>query len=235
MSIFDRFESVVERGVNSAFSRVFKSGLKPVDITTALRRAMDDNISEMSPDRTIAPNHFTVGLSEDDAEKLHVDLAVLADELASSTTQYAEHQEYALIGPIEVVFDFTDDDEPGKLTIDARSKRGAVAPAIAVSPSAEHPILDVDGEKWLLTEQVTVVGRGSEAHIVVNDPGVSRQHLEFRITPTGVIATDLGSTNGSFVEGHRIDAATLVDGNEIRVGNTKIMFWTHPAPVSPKV
>ena len=42
MSIFDRFESAVERGVNGAFSRVFRSGIKPVDITTAIRRAMDD-------------------------------------------------------------------------------------------------------------------------------------------------------------------------------------------------
>ena len=70
--------------------------------------------------------------------------------------------------------------------------------------------------------------RGSEDDIVVNDSGVSRRHLELRITPTGVIATDLGSTNGSFVEGHRIDAATLLDGNQIVIGRTKILFWTHP-------
>jgi len=78
------------------------------------------------------------------------------------------------------------------------------------------------------TEPVTVIGRGSEADIVVNDSGVSRRHLELRITPTGVVATDLGSTNGSFVEGHRIDAATLLDGNQIVIGRTKILFWTHP-------
>ena len=103
-----------------------------------------------------------------------------------------------------------------------------LAPATASSASPEHPIIDVDGEKWLLTEPVTVIGRGSEADIVVNDSGVSRRHLELRITPTGVIATDLGSTNGSFVEGHRIDAATLLDGNQIVIGRTKILFWTHP-------
>ena len=43
-----------------------------------------------------------------------------------------------------------------------------------------------------------------------------------------MIATDLGSTNGTFVEGHRIDAATLLDGNQIVIGRTKILFWTHP-------
>ena len=116
----------------------------------------------------------------------------------------------------------------GTLKVDAENRRGPAAPATASSASPEHPIIDVDGEKWLLTEPVTVIGRGSEADIVVNDSGVSRRHLELRITPTGVIATDLGSTNGSFVEGHRIDAATLLDGNQIVIGRTKILFWTHP-------
>jgi pSer/pThr/pTyr-binding forkhead associated (FHA) protein len=71
-----------------------------------------------------------------------------------------------------------------------------------------------------------VLGRGSESDIVLDDSGVSRRHLEVRVTPQGVIATDLGSTNGSFVEGHRITAATLVDGNTITMGRSRIMFWT---------
>ena len=60
MSIFDRFESAVERGVNGAFSRVFRSGIKPVDITTAIRRAMDESVQEVSASRIIAANHFSV-------------------------------------------------------------------------------------------------------------------------------------------------------------------------------
>ena len=86
----------------------------------------------------------------------------------------------------------------------------------------------MNGERWLLTEPVTVIGRGTEADIIVADTGVSRRHLELRITPTGVIATDLGSTNGTFVEGHKIDAATLLDGNQLTIGRTVIDFWTHP-------
>ena len=48
MSIFDRFESAVERGVNGAFSRVFRSGIKAVDITSALKRSMEDHVQELS-------------------------------------------------------------------------------------------------------------------------------------------------------------------------------------------
>ena len=62
----------------------------------------------------------------------------------------------------------------------------------------------------------------------MDDPGVSRQHLELRITPHGVIAKDLGSTNGLYVEGHHVEAATLVDGNTLTIGRTRILFWTTP-------
>ena len=215
MSIFDRFESAVERGVNGAFSRVFRSGIKPVDITTAIRRAMDESVQEVSASRT-------------DLTSLEASLDVLADEFAQQATEHAAANSYSLLGPVTIEF-IADASEPsGTLKVDAENRRGPAAPATASSASPEHPIIDVDGEKWLLTEPVTVIGRGSEADIVVNDSGVSRRHLELRITPTGVIATDLGSTNGSFVEGHRIDAATLLDGNQIVIGRTKILFWTHP-------
>jgi len=76
---------------------------------------------------------------------------------------------------------------------------------------------------------VTVIGRDAEADIVVDDPGVSRRHLEIRVTPDGVVATDMGSTNGLYVEGHQVPAATLLDGNTMTIGRTRIMFWTGSA------
>ena len=82
------------------------------------------------------------------------------------------------------------------------------------------------GQRYLLTGPVTVIGRGSEADIIVDDPGVSRRHLEIRVTPEAVVATDLGSTNGTYVEGHLVPAATLVDGNTVTIGRTRILFWT---------
>ena len=228
MSIFDRFENAVERGVNGAFSRVFRSGIKPVDVNSAIRRSMEDSVREVSADRVIAANHFTVHAAKTDLDSLEADLNVLADEFSQQATEHAASHGYSLLGPVEVSFVEDSAEMTGTLRVEATNKRGAAAPATASSASPEHPIIDVDGEKWLLTEPVTVIGRGSEADIVVADSGVSRRHLEIRITPTGVIATDLGSTNGTFVEGHKIDAATLLDGNQIVIGRTRILFWTHP-------
>ena len=228
MSIFDRFESAVERGVNGAFSRVFRSGIKPVDITTAIRRATDDHVQAVTAEQIITANHFTVHASNADLDSLEASLDVLADEFAQQATEHAMANGYALLGPVVIEFVADPTASSGTLSVDAEKRRGPAAPATASSASPEHPIIDVDGDKWLVTEPITVIGRGSEADIVVSDSGVSRRHLELRITPTGVIATDLGSTNGTFVEGHRIDAATLLDGNQIVIGRTKILFWTHP-------
>ena len=228
MSIFDRFENAVERGVNDAFSKVFRSGIKAVDVNSAIRRAMDDSAQELSTGRTIAANHFTVFATPADLDSLEADLNVLADEFAAQATEHAADNGYALLGPVSVEFREDDKEQAGKLRVEASNKRGSVAPATASSPSPEHPIIEVNGERWLLTEPVTVIGRGTEADIIVADTGVSRRHLELRITPTGVIATDLGSTNGTFVEGHKIDAATLLDGNQLTIGRTVIDFWTHP-------
>ena len=147
MSIFDRFESAVERGVNGAFSRVFRSGIKAVDITSALKRSMEDHVQELSTDRAIAPNHFLIRMAPSDMDALG-DLDILAGEFAQQVTDHAASQGYALLGPISI--DFTRDSEEftGQLQVEARNERGAAAPATASSPSPEHPILDIDGQKW---------------------------------------------------------------------------------------
>ena len=104
MSIFDRFESAVERGVNGAFSRVFRSGIKPVDITTAIRRAMDESVQEVSASRIIAANHFSVYASRTDLTSLEASLDVLADEFAQQATEHASNNDYSLLGPVSIEF-----------------------------------------------------------------------------------------------------------------------------------
>ena len=101
MSIFDRFESAVERGVNGAFSRVFRSGIKAVDITSALKRSMEDHVQELSTDRAIAPNHFLIRMAPSDMDALG-DLDILAGEFAQQVTDHAASQGYALLGPISI-------------------------------------------------------------------------------------------------------------------------------------
>ncbi|WP_029210871.1 FhaA domain-containing protein [Arsenicicoccus bolidensis] len=91
-----------------------------------------------------------------------------------------------------------------------------------------RPWLDIDGDRYPLLGAITVVGRDGVADIVLDDPGISRQHAEIRITHDGphLVGSirDLGSTNGTFVEGHRITSQRLADGDRVTVGRTSFAF-----------
>lgn len=227
MGVLDRFEKSIERAVNNTFARVFRSELKPVELASALRREVDDRAAVVDRDRTVVPNVFTIDLApEDFAQVDGWGAETMADELAANLTQYAASQHYAFVGAVTVSFQEIEELEVGRFEVRSSTVRGAVAPATSAAPSSRHPLVDIDGQRYLLTGPVTVIGRGAEADIVVDDPGVSRRHLEIRMTPDGVIATDLGSTNGLYVEGHQVPAATLLDGNSLTIGRTRIMFWT---------
>jgi hypothetical protein len=230
MGVLDRFEKKVESVVNNAFARAFRSEVKPVEIASAVRREMDDRAAALTRGRTVVPNEFTVRLSPTDHEQVQSwGAEALAEEIADAVTEHATSQRYAFVGPVKILFEAQAELSTGRFEVSGATRRGTVAPATSTAASTRHPIVDIDGQRYILTGPVTVIGRGSEADIVVDDPGVSRRHLEIRVTPSGPIATDLGSTNGTFVEGHRVEAATLVDGNTITVGRTRILFWTAAA------
>src|SRR5699024_2902554 len=163
-------------------------------------------------------NTFTVELSAKDFDQVQDwGEEAMAQEMVETATDHARSQNYVFVGPVDVTFTRAEDLDPGRFRVHSSSRRGAVAPATTPGGTSRHPILAIDGQRYLLIGPVTVIGRGSEADIIVDDAGVSRRHLEIRITSDGVIGSDLGSTNGSFVEGHRVDAATLVDGNTLTI------------------
>ena len=229
MGAFDRIERGMENAVENVFSRAFRSDLKPVELASGLKKSMDDRAAAVSQERVVVPNEIEILLSESDFHKLEEwGEDAMRDELTDIATAHARNQAYTFLGPIKITFNSTPELSRGKLRVRGRSTRGPAAPATMPEASPENPIIEVAGERYLLTGAVTVIGRGSSADITVDDAGVSRRHLELRVTPGGVIATDLDTTNGTYVEGHRITAATLLDGNTITIGRTRIMFWTSP-------
>ena len=89
-------------------------------------------------------------------------------------------------------------------------------------PVRLQPVLDIDGQRYSLNAPSIVLGRSSEADILVDDTGVSRRHLEIRTASGVTSAVDLGSTNGSYVNGHKVAGSTeLTDGSTITMGRTK--------------
>ena len=226
MSVLDRFEKSVEGAVNGVFSKFGSKDLQPVDLSSALEREIDNEAMPVGRDRTVAPNEYRFKLSTPDFD--HIEQwgsETLADELADNLTNYARSQHYAFVGPVVVIFEEDLDLAKGSFKLTAASVQGNAVPVNTDEQSQDCPLLEINGSQYLLTKEKTILGRGSGCDIVIDDPGISRKHLEIDVTSNGVIARDLGSTNGTYVEGHQVPAATLLDGNTITIGRTRILYW----------
>ena len=155
--MMDRFETAVEKGVNSVFSKVFRSGLKPVDISSAVNRAMDDAADEHS-DRNVAvvaPNRFQVLVNPSDYQALEdAGVEQIASELEKEATDHALNQQYMLLGPVNIDFVSDPQETTGMLEVIATKKPGDVAPAFAAAASPSHPIIDVGGENGCLQNRL---------------------------------------------------------------------------------
>ena len=259
MGVMDRFEKGIERAVNGVFAKAFRSEVQPVEIASALRKACDDKAAVISRGRTLVPNAFVVRLGATDHERLGEYADALGDELVANVREHADRQRYAFVGPVTVEFEQDDELDDRRLRDPHRhgqgprgraadpaaraARPGRGAPAVPARALADHrrppsrrPWLDIDGHAYPLVGALTVVGRGDEADIVVDDPGVSRRHAEIRVTSDGphLVATvrDLGSTNGTFVDGERIGRGEhgqpLGDGTTLTVGRTRATFRSGP-------
>ena len=212
-----QFERRLERMVEGVFSGLFKSGLRPVELGRRLVREMDDERTVDVRGRTVVPNHFTVELSSSDHEAFADIADTLARELADAAREHARDESYAFLGPVEVELVLTDGMRTGSFTITGRMKQGA-------GGAGAGSLVLPTGDRVPLGESVLTIGRLPESNIVLADPNVSRSHAEIRPRGVGYVVVDLGSTNGTRVNGVRISEQDLVDGDEIAFGNTRMRF-----------
>ena len=219
MGILDRIERGLERAVNTAFAKTFRSGVQPVEITSALRRELDTQASVVARDRILVPNVFTVRLSRPDYDRLSAMGRTLTDEIAKQLTKHAQAQGYQFPGGIRLSLEPDASLSVGLLSVDAQNVRGAV------SWSA---VIDINGKRHVLTKGVTVIGRGTDADITVNDSSISRRHVEFTWDGSRAQVRDLGSTNGSRLDGVRLSVSGLESGSVIDMGSTRVIFHVVP-------
>jgi hypothetical protein len=215
VGILDSFEKGLERVVNGAFAKAFKSGLQPLEVTAALRRELDTNAAVVARDRILVPNRFTVRLSKADYAQMTKLGPSLIDEFTQLVQQHASAQRYAFAGGISIELREDAAVTEGTVRIDSQNVKGAVA---------WNPVLDIGGKRYPLTKSRTVIGRGSEADITVDDTGTSRKHVEILWDGTRGQVNDLGSTNGSKLNGQPVTKAPLPADSVIEIGRTRIVF-----------
>jgi len=219
VGVLDRFERRLDRMVNGAFARAFKAEVQPIEIASALQRECDDKAALVARGRTIVPNSFTVELGARDHDRLAGYAQPLTDELAGMVREHVGEQGYALMGPVGIELTRDDSLETGVFRI--RSE--AVAGPLPEEPLLPNVRLEIAGLPYPLLHDRCVIGRGSEADVRIDDPGVSRRHATINLRPVPTIE-DLGSTNGTTVDGTRVDQAELADGSVIVLGTTEATF-----------
>ena len=215
MGLLDNFEKGLERAVNGAFAKTFKSGLQPVEITAALRRELDTKAAVVSRDRILVPNKFAVRLSGTDFERMTALGPTLIDELTELVQRHATAQHYSFSGGISIALEHDPRLSQGMVEISSVNVKGTVA---------WTPVLDINGTRYPITHSRTVIGRGSDADITVDDTGISRKHVEILWDGTRAQVNDLGSTNGSQLNGNPVSKAPLTPDSVIDIGRTRIVF-----------
>ncbi len=237
MSALQRFEHKLEELISGAFARTFRSAVQPVEISSALNREIDNGAQILSRDRRLVPNDFHVELSHADHDRLAELGNQLPTELANMLRDHAASQSYVFTGPVSVALEAADDLTTGRFRVRSKSvstvtPHGGQATDTAVRRAAASLI--VNGDELPLSAPGVVVGRGNDADLRVDDPGVSRKHLEIRLSDSDegprISAHDLGSTNGVLVNGKRVESAPLQDGSVVRIGTTEITVRIKQAP-----
>lgn len=227
MGGLQKFEHRLEEMISGLFARAFRSAVQPVEISAALQREVDNNAQILSRDRRMVPNDFHVELSETDLERLAP--YDLERELAAQLQDHADQQGYVFPGKISIGFAPAEDLTTGRFRVRSRAQAQVQSNATHTQVRRATARLEVNGTTQPLTPPGLVIGRGTEADVRINDPGVSRRHLEFQVSSKPldgrhegleIVVKDLGSTNGVLVDGHRVTRVVVRDGSQVRIGNT---------------
>jgi hypothetical protein len=300
VGVLQRFERRLEGLVGTAFARLFKGQVEPIEVAKALQREAEARRAIVGSDRVLVPNRYVVTLGPSDHERLAPWETQLANTLAEMVQEHVDDEGWSTFGDIEVRLERNDDLGTGMFTVDSsvdpnagprrRPYNSLSMPAVPAGPApaagqygpggggyaggypeapaggyqadgygapggypdqyagqpAQAPpstvpppyqrnqvrhLLTVDGsDQWYeLHPGSNVIGRGQDADLRLADTGVSRRHIDIRFDGVAAVLHDLGSTNGTTVNGHRAQSWQLQHGDVVRLGHTVLVYRQDPA------
>jgi hypothetical protein len=205
--VLKKVENRLERLFERTLSRPFKNALQPVEIGSRIVREVDltRRLSSQGP---LSPNQIKVWMGPVDAERFDGFQKALVSELEETVRQHAVSEGYSFVGPVVVEIFIDDDIKVGDLAVKTEFVGGESQPRLIAS----------DGRSFPVGDHPLIIGRSPDVAVVLNDTNVSRRHAEVWRTSEGVAVRDLQSTNGTFVNGHRITAVSLSPRDDITVG-----------------
>ena len=237
MSFLENLEGVGERMLEGFF-RGRGQTLQPVEIAKKLLREMERQ-KTVSVKSVYAPNFYLVRLSPADWETLAPFGRALGRELEQYVEEQAGERNFALLGPVSVSLELEEGLARGEARVHAhleeerqggagqqenlsgdtitfnRQNTGALGWRLKVVEGPDSGRVFTIGER-------AVLGRGSGADINLEDNGVSRQHALLEERLGALFVVDLGSTNGTLINGERVKRKKLGAGDRLQVGQTQL-------------
>jgi Protein of unknown function (DUF3662)/FHA domain len=250
MSVLRTLESKLSGLIEGTFSRAFRSEVRPVEIARRLTREMEEH-KQYSISRTYVPNEYRVFLSPRDRQRFADYEEALAAELAGYLLEHARRERLALLSRPVIEFETDrrlglgefgiqtrvvqpprepepqrdDRDLVGRTMVQSVAERVAEPLQERARSRVQSALLVLDGNRVVVGPAGVTLGRSRQCDIVLDDPNVSRQHAEIRPRGDAWVLTDLGSTNGSLLNGHRIDGPEVIKpGDEIELGASVMKF-----------
>ena len=242
-----RVERFFERLVERPTARVFGTQLQPVQVLRRIEREMEAGRRGRGGD-SIGPDRFVVRVPADDLPGLGP-LDAVAEQLASGALAFARAHGLTLRsrpsvsleadpalarGDVEITARFSPplaagvaDDRPDAGT------RVFEAPVVR-APAAALEVLEPGraSRRISLGARPTTIGRGSDCDVILADAHASRRHARLEVRGGVIVLTDLGSTNGLRVNGHRVREVVLGVGDRIEVGQSVLRVVEPESPAS---
>ena len=215
--VLKRIEQKLEKLVEGTFTRAFPSSVKPIELGKRVRRVLEDKKTIGVQGQIIIPNRYVISLSLKDLENIESIQESIQREISSSIRDHANDENYHFQGTLTVEILSNSSLKTGSIEVDGlfEENKGGFPPG---------SLIDENGERLIITEQKLSIGRDKESTMQVVDVEVSRNHAEIRLLNTSFVLIDLQSTNGTYVNGQRVQEHTLQNFDQIKIGSTILLF-----------
>jgi hypothetical protein len=224
--LLTRLERALERIVEGSIAGVFRLRVQPAEIGRRLERAMLDG-RVTSVGTSLVPNLYEVRLHPEDAAAFAGWDEALSREMETWLAELAFARGLSTIGPIQV--HLVEDAAVSRRSVRAEGRFASGAAPVATSSKADRGLprplrllpIDPGAPYQSLRSSPVTVGRAEDNDLVLGDPVVSRRHARLEPDGQGWRVVDLGSTNGTWVNGVRLNASTIAVGDEVAFGDVR--------------
>lgn len=227
VGLADELERRLERVVEGFFSRTFRSHVQPAEIGRRILRDMEGGKS-VSVGAVYVPNRYTIRLAPADHGRFEGLIPALQKEFADLARRGARERRWHFPGPVEVGFAEDAGVAEGRFEVDAAHEAGEPE-APPEEPTPTLRLLGPDARVFVLESAGLTIGRLPSCEVLLADSNVSRTHARIERREDGWWIVDLGSTNGTLVNGALVKERRLAHADLVQVGGSELEYREGPS------